>query len=75
MGMAEIVLPDTPGVGVRRWAGDDDFALAAILVNVEMVSSGVEAKLSVADVRIDFENTTNLDLAEDFQGVTYERPL
>ncbi len=64
--MASIALPECPGISSRLWSDDDDYVLAAELVNVEMRSIGLDHLITVAGIRNAYENTAHFDLGKDF---------
>ena len=63
--MAEIVLPEVPGIVARYWSGGDDYAHAARLVNAELAADGVGAAMTAEEARATYDNSPTMDLAKD----------
>ncbi len=64
--MAEVTLPQIPGISARLWRDDEDYGHATDLVNIEMRSIGLDHLATEEEVRNAYDNTPTFDLYKDF---------
>ncbi len=71
--MANMKLPDVPGIGARGFVGDSDYGVIAALFNTNLKAMGVLRHITGDEVRGWLANTDDIDPDSDYRFIDVNR--